>query len=520
MARLALASIVLWAAACSRGPETPDLTGELQRRLDTGFEDGLFRVAEFRRRGSAPFHDLEKGRSGVFVYFDAELEFQREYELSSWGGLNLGTLAYVAGARPAGIRGFDPKGNKQGDRLSVHGRQGWQELETGWTAIAIEPLTKPDLPVSSLEGTGPESLVRQIRDFVGSRSLTDTETREGMIYFELRHALRLIDLQFARMQGIHTLGTGQLTGTYSEFGRALAKISGDKGLPFHAYPSAGSVENAVAIQQGRLDFGIVQSDVAEAFYEGIEGQQLPLQDLRSVASLWPEVVHIVTLEGSGIRSLADLEGKRLSVGQLGSGTRLNAVAIGRVADFRFSDFADVRETVLAESIAELEEGEVDAIFVTEAVPSRSLQDLTQRRDDVRFVPLDPATLRQLTSDHFAYYGVTVPARTYPGQEQAFRALGLAAVMVTHAQASDDLVTGLLDLLLDETDDLSRANYRAGFISSDTVRLGIALPLHPAAKRYYAERDEAAARPAESEEDAAEPDAGASAPEGAGASESG
>lgn len=247
------------------------------------------------------------------------------------------------------------------------------------------------------------------------------------------------------------------------------------------------MENAFALQARRLDFGIVQSDVAEALYRGVQRQQLPLPDLRGVASLWPEIVHIVALEGSGVRSLADLRGRRVAIGELGSGTRLNAIEIGRAAGLKFADVAAVREVPLLESLAELEAGEVDAVFVTEAVPSRAIQELTQRRDDVRFVPIEVEVLRELSLDHFAYYPARVPARSYPGQAESFRALGLAAALMTHAATPDERVSRTLELLVDGKRELSRVYYRAGFVSSETARLGLALPLHPAAERFYAER---------------------------------
>ncbi|MGH0037906.1 MAG: TAXI family TRAP transporter solute-binding subunit [Myxococcota bacterium] len=478
--------------ACTRGPEPEDLVAELERRLDSGFEEDLFAVVAFRRRGSAPFHDLERGRSGVFVYYDAELEFLREYELTSWGGLNLGTLAYALGATPAGVSGLEPSGNRRGDRLRVRGRFGFQEHEGRWVPIASDAPRAPDEPVQTLEGTGPSRLLEEVRNLVAQRPVKDTGTRDGAIVYELRRALQQVDLRFARMDGAAVLGTGQVAGTYARFGRAFAEFASQRGFALHAHPTAGSVANALSIQARELDFAVIQSDVAEALHRGIERQQLPLPDLRGVASLWPEVVHLVTLEASGVGSLADLEGRRVAIGQLGSGTRLNAVALGRAIGLKLADLAVVREVSLVESIAELEAGEVDAVFVTEAVPSLVLQELGQRRDDVRFVSIDVSTLGTLALDHFAYYPVRVPARSYPGQDEPFRALGLAAALVTHVATPNDQVARVLGLLLDGTDDLSRAYYRAGFISSETARLGLALPLHPAAERFYAERERAKA----------------------------
>ena len=152
-----------------------------------------------------------------------------------------------------------------------------------------------------------------------------------------------------------------------------------------------------------------------------------------------------------------------------------------------SDFAEVRRLGLAESIAALEAGQIDAFFATEAVPSAALQALAQRRPDVRFVPIGRDVAAQLSEDYFSYYPLEVPARTYPGQATPFRTLGLAAILMTNRLTRDADVERVLELVLDSANALSRVFYRAGFISQETVRLGIAVRLHPAAERFYAER---------------------------------
>ena len=107
------------AVACHRGPSEEALRAELAARLDAEFSDGLFALSDFERVGSSPGAPGEPGSDGATVYYRARLEFQRDYELAAWRGLNLGTLAMVLGATPAGIEGFLPRGNQQGDRLQI-----------------------------------------------------------------------------------------------------------------------------------------------------------------------------------------------------------------------------------------------------------------------------------------------------------------------------------------------------------------------------------------------------------------
>ena len=127
------------------------------------------------------------------------------------------------------------------------------------------------------------------------------------------------------------------------------------------------------------------------------------------------------------------------------------------------------------------------MFLTEGVPAPAIQALAARRDDLYFIPMTESLLEQLADQHFAYYPVTVAARTYPGQTEPFTTLGLAAALMTSVQVSDEKVEALLELLLTGADALARKYYRAAFISRETMRLGLAVPLHPGAARYYREQ---------------------------------
>jgi len=478
---------LLAASGCSRGPDDVVLRADLQRRLDAGFAEGLFSVQAFRRTGSAPFTDLESDASGLYVYYAAELEFLRDYSLTSWRGLNLGTLAFVVGATEQGVRGFEPQGNRQGEALQVHGRLVYERVDGEWRAVEdmAQPTPTEAAGPAKLEGRGPQAVMRGVRDLVEREPLTDRGTPGAAIVDELKRATSRIDLRFAQLEGRLTLGSGKAPGTYQAFGAAFTRFAESRGLPLHAYPSEGSVENGFRLQNQLLSFGIMQSDVAETLFRGwIEENQLPQPDLRSMASLWPEAIHVVTLEGSGIRTLADLRGRRLALGQPGSGSRFSAFRIGAASGIPHTELEELREIRLRDAIADLEAGEVDAFFVTEAVPAPALQALARRRRDVRFVPIDPSVAEPLARQHFAYYPITVPARTYPGQEQPFSTLGMAAVLLTNRTTPDAQVERVLELLIDGSNALAKDYYRAGFISAETVRLGIAVPLHPAAERFY------------------------------------
>ncbi len=486
----ALLTCLLLATACERGPEEPVLTEDLQHRIDARFAEDHLTIRSLQRTGSAPFRDAERGTSGVFVYYDAALEFLRDYNLTSWQGLNLGTLAFALGATESGIKGFKPEGNRSGDVLRVHGRLSYEEDGRGWKPTSELPPSEVEAAIRTrtLEGAGPRAVLRRVRELVERDPKAAPGTRDSVILDELKETMARVDLSFARMEGHLTLGTRRPPGTYYDFGAAFTHYATEHGLPIHNYPSDGSLENGFDVDRLSLDFGLVQSDVAETQFHGWPGQeQLPHTELRSIASLWPEAVHIVTLEGAGIERIADLRGKRISVGEPESGSRFNAVRIAIAAGMQRPHFAEIHQVGTAKSIAFLESGEVDALLTTEAVPSRALQALAQRRPDVRFVPVDPDIVGRLSDEYFAYYPFTVPARTYPGQTKSFVTLGLAAVLVTNRFTSDEHVERVLEMILESANALSKVFYRAGFISKETMRLGIAVPLHPAAARFYDQR---------------------------------
>jgi TRAP transporter TAXI family solute receptor len=481
-------------AGCDRGPGTDSLQRDLQSRLDQNFQQGLFSVREFHRTGSAPFRDLEQGLSGVYTYYDAELELQQDYSLSEWLGLNLGTLAYTIGATESGIEGFHAQGNVRGDVLKVHGRFAYiADGQGGWSSLDDASGPRPSHksePAADSHGPGPESLLREVRALHANAQQFKTGSRQALITEELDAAVERIDLRTARLDGKILLGSGPAPGTYYSFGEALTQYAQKHDVAMFSAASEGSVANASRLQASRLDFGLVQSDVAQLMYRGLTGEGFfPNRDLRAVASLWPEAVHLLTLKGSGIRTLADLRGRRVAVGQRGSGSRINAVLVGLAAGFQTDQLPDIREISLARSIAQLESGEIDALFLTEAIPAPSIQALAARRDDLRFIAMSPSLFQDLAEEGFVYYPLTVPAKTYPGQTEPFTTLGLTAALMTNSHVEDTKVEALLQLLLNGGDELARKYYRAGFISRETMQLGLAVPLHPAAERFYERYDE-------------------------------
>lgn len=471
-------------SACSRGPDDETLKSEIQQRLDQQFADKLFKSVKLTRKGSAPRLD---GADGIYVYYNIELEFLREYNLVSWRGLNVGTLAAVLGATTTGIQGFNSGGNKKGDRLFIRGRLGYQLIEDQWMANTFTPIQTEAAAavVETLDTPSPDAIIENVKKLLDHDIAATRSKKDRVTLNELRRSMARIDLGHAKLDQYYTLGTGWPTGSYYKFGKAFTEYANKHGLKIFNYASEGSLENGYRVNTGRIDFAILQSDVAEVLYKGwIEEGQLPSPDLRAIASLWPEAVHVITLEKNGIKDLSDIEGRRVAIGSIRSGTRFTAARIWLAAGFERLDQKNVKVLGRGNAIKALEGGEVDAIVIVGAIPDPAIQDLVQRRDDIRFVPLYQSTISKLVEQNFAYYGLPIPAKTYPGQSESVLTLGMTALLTTSVHTSDEVVMQYMELVQQGAEEIAQQFYQAGFITNKTARLGISMPLHPAAKKYY------------------------------------
>lgn len=471
--------------ACSRGPGGDVLNAEIQQRLDLQFEDKLFKITKLTRKGSAPRLD---GVDGIYIYYNLELEFLRDYNLVSWHGLNVGTLAAVLGAATTGIEGFNNEGNRKGQRLFVRGRLGYQRVDNEWAVNTFMPIQSEENVVmaETLDTPSPDGVIGNIRNLLDHNSETALRSPQDKVTLrELRRSLARIDLGHADLDQYYTLGTGWPTGSYFKFGEAFTHYATKHGFKLYNYASEGSLENGYRLSTGRIDFAILQNDVAEVLYKGwIEEGQLPSPDLRAIASLWPEAIHVITLESSGIKNILQVQGKNIAIGSLRSGTRFTAARIWLAAGFEKFNNKNIRFLGRGDSIRALENGEVDAIVIAGMIPDPAIQDLAQRRDDIRFIPLQQTTVTKLVDKNFSYYGQAIPARTYPGQTESILTLGITALLTTSTHTPDEVVDNYMKLMHEGAEEIAKEFYLASFITSKTVRLGISMPLHPAAKKYY------------------------------------
>ncbi len=281
--------------------------------------------------------------------------------------------------------------------------------------------------------------------------------------------------------------TGGTSGVYYPLGVALANNIGKAmpGVKTAVQATKASVENLNLLQAGRGELAFTLGDSLSDAWKGNEeaGFKTPLKKLRGVAAIYPNYVQIVARADAGIKTLADLKGKKISVGAPKSGTELNARAILEAAGITYKDFAKVEYLPFGESVELMKNRQLDVTLQSAGLGVASLRDLATSVDIV-VVPI-PADVVKKTNDP-AYLAASIPANTYKGQTADVPTAAIQNYLVTHDGVSNDTVYGMTKALWTSLDQLVAAHSAAKAINLKTALEGMPLPLHPGAERYYKE----------------------------------
>lgn len=299
-----------------------------------------------------------------------------------------------------------------------------------------------------------------------------------------------------------TIGTGGTAYTYYPVGgviaNAISKPPGSRpceeggscgvdGLIASAVSSRGSVDNINAVLSGLRNSGFAQSDVAYWAYTGtgtMEGKD-PATKLRSIAALFEEHIHLVALDKSGINSVADLKGKRVSLDEPGSGTYVDAGLILEANGLALDDVT--AEALKGNAAAEaLRNGKIDAFFVVAGYPTGSLVELASA-DDIKLVPIDGKGAQALAEKYGFFSQSVIPAGAYEGVEET-PTVAVGAQWYTSSDQDEELIYQITKALWN---DKSRKLLDVGHAKGKTITLetalsGIGVPVHPGAERYYKE----------------------------------
>jgi hypothetical protein len=293
----------------------------------------------------------------------------------------------------------------------------------------------------------------------------------------------------AQAQQFFRIGTGGTAGTYYPVGGMVANVISQPGkIASTAQASAGSVANVNAIASGAAESGFSQADVATWAYTatGVWQGRPAVSGLRLIANLYPESVHIVARKGSGIKSVADLKGKRVALDEPGSGTLLNARSI--LAAYGLKD-SDLKPEYIKPNQAgdKLKDGALDAFFFTGGAPAGAIAELASGGAGIELVPIDGPQADAIRKASGFFAPDVIPADTYKGLP-AVRTLAVGAQWVTSDKVDANLVYEIVKKLYsaDGQKAMGAGHAKGKYITKENAVQGAGIPFHPGAERFYRE----------------------------------
>ncbi|SMC43934.1 TAXI family TRAP transporter solute-binding subunit [Rhizobium sp. RU36D] len=280
--------------------------------------------------------------------------------------------------------------------------------------------------------------------------------------------------------------TGGTSGVYYPLGVALGKIYGDNiaGARTQVQATKASVENLNLLQAGRGEIGFSLGDSVQMGWEGNKEAGFPgkLDKLRGIAAIYPNYIQIVASQESGVKTLADLKGKSLSVGAPKSGTELNARAILKAAGMSYDDMGKTEYLPFAESVELIKNRQLDATLQSAGMGVASIRDLaTSVKINVVAVP--KAEVEKIGAP---YVPAVIPAGTYEGQTADVETAAVGNFLITHEGVSEETAYQMTKLLFENLPALTAAHAAAKAIDVKKAIDAMPVPLHPGAERYYKE----------------------------------
>lgn len=306
-------------------------------------------------------------------------------------------------------------------------------------------------------------------------------------------AIGLSDGAKAQEEQFVTIGTGGQTGVYFVVGQSICKLVNrgidEHGIKCTAPSTGGSVDNINAIQQGSRDMGVVQSDVQYHAYNGTEmfADQEPFEKLRAVFSVHPEPFTVVARTDSEIESFEDMKGKRVNIGNPGSGQRATMEVVMERLGWKMGDLQLASELKAAEQSAALCDNKVDAIVYTVGHPNGSIQEASTACDS-HLVDVKGEAIDQLVSQNPYYAKATIPAGMYRGTDEDTETFGVLATFVSSADVPEESVYEVVKTVFENFDRFKKLHPAfANLKPEDMVKNGISAPLHAGAEKYYKEK---------------------------------
>jgi uncharacterized protein len=303
------------------------------------------------------------------------------------------------------------------------------------------------------------------------------------------HALTCTPQPASAEPRVVTIGTGATSGVYHAAGQAVCQAAtrhqGERTLRCAAQSTSGSVSNVGALKAGDLQMGVVQSDV---HYNAVKGRGEfkdagPDADLRSVFSLHPEPFTLVAGKDTGIKSFADLRGKRVDIGPAGSGTRASVEELLRTMGWTTSTFAVAAELEPNEHGPALCAGKIDGFLYAVGHPSADIRKTAAC--GARLLPLKGFFVDKLVAVTPYYVYATIPGRLYPGNPQPVESYGVVATLMTSSRVPADVVHQVVQDVFDNFDEFKTRHPALAVLRPETmIKNGLTAPIHEGALQYY------------------------------------
>lgn len=288
--------------------------------------------------------------------------------------------------------------------------------------------------------------------------------------------------------GFMSVATGGTGGTYYPLGGALSNILNNAGVNYTATAQAtgASKENVELVTREDAEIAFIQNDVAYYAVNGtdtFEGEEKP--SLRGLCCLYPEIVQIVASDSSGIKTIDDLKGKRVAVGSPGSGVEVNVKQILDIHGISYDDLGKVDYLSFAEAADQIKSGQIDATFLTAAIPSSAITELATTHD-VHLVPIAEDKAEALIEKYPFYVNLHITPSEYKGQDQEISVVAVQSMLAVDERMADEDAYNIVKLLFENLDTMKESHARGGDIALDKALDGMSIEVHPGAQKYFDE----------------------------------
>ena len=287
-----------------------------------------------------------------------------------------------------------------------------------------------------------------------------------------------------------SIASGWVTGAYYPMAGAISRIAykslQDKGIKVTAESSGASVANSKLIGEGDTDFAILQNDIANYAHNGVQPMfDEPIESLLGVATLFPEHVQLIARKSSNINSVADLKGKKVAIGPVGSGTAENVKQVLEAWGMTVEDLDKAEQLKASQSADYIKDGRLDAAFFTVAVGAAVILD-TALLVDCNVVPISGPEVDKMIEKYPFYAKQVVPGGTYKGNDGDVETVSVMAMLAARADLEDDIVYSIVKAIYSDLEQLRKAHAKFKDIAVENALMGMSVPLHPGAEKYYKE----------------------------------